>query len=559
MNKSTLLALVLFVRLCYGIVNINWSTQITGNCDGAYPLLLGRVHNLTMSMTLSGTTTADELILTYYKGYIAVQDDPSYPIPGPHIGGAAEPYASVSFYPIDGVIQETKYVTITMDLTNPDLDYPWWTSHYALENCPGVYWGVSSWYPYDQAQIGSEVYSNLFFYVLAPPTLPNVPTLDVWFADTEIQEGVQGNTSVTMTIHFYGRPCFPQSDPPRLISYWIDYPTWYDLVSVSGDGYLNDMSMTDTIIYEVPGGIVPFDVTFERQLTVSNSFYGSEFYATSYQAVTCMCHVVEWGFEEGDNCGTPFPVCPVHTVTGGVILDGNGSPPTTIANNYYCPHIVPASLIIPTATIISPSGSYLYGDRIQINVTVDDHGTPVTSVVAMVDGSYGLNLVYDPLGHQWVGTLTTLSTGQHTFVVTATNAAGYTSATSVFNVYVMFGSFLSPLDSNHEIFRVGRVLPVKFTILGVDGPVRCGVAHPSLTLNSILVTTKPMCYLENWTNWFFDLANHLFRGKDRHWFDHEHDRYSVYQFNVRLTQRGTNVIKITEPNMDTVTKIIIVR
>lgn len=135
----------------------------------------------------------------------------------------------------------------------------------------------------------------------------------------------------------------------------------------------------------------------------------------------------------------------------------------------------------PVVTINSPTGNFLYGMSIPVNVTVDDKGDEITAFSANVDGA-DVTLTINESG-DYTGTLTGLAPGKHTLTVSAANVGGTTEASSDFTVYVSFGSFLPPLAGSNKQMKSGSTLPVKFTILGAGGALNGSVVHPEVLVD----------------------------------------------------------------------------
>jgi len=158
----------------------------------------------------------------------------------------------------------------------------------------------------------------------------------------------------------------------------------------------------------------------------------------------------------------------------------------------------------PVVTINSPeNGSdYLYGTAITFSVSVDQ---PVDAVLATLDGA-SFTLDFDSETGNWIGpSLTTLAPGSHIFKALATNSAGLSGdATSSFKVHVNFGQWLPPIFGSNKQMKAGSTLPVKFTIVGVNGPVDDSVAKPHVFLGikdmgqatSLLDTTTGLPYFQ---------------------------------------------------------------
>ncbi|MFH1595718.1 MAG: hypothetical protein ABIG94_05020, partial [Pseudomonadota bacterium] len=132
-------------------------------------------------------------------------------------------------------------------------------------------------------------------------------------------------------------------------------------------------------------------------------------------------------------------------------------------------------------------------------------------------------LDFDAESGNWIGSLTGLAPGSHTFTASATNSAGTGEATSTFSVVVNFGQWLPPIVTSNKQMKAGSTLPVKFTIVGANGPVDDSVAQPVVTLNGVSKNAKS----------FLDPTTALL----------------YFQADFKLPAAGTHTVSVTEPNM----------
>jgi hypothetical protein len=186
----------------------------------------------------------------------------------------------------------------------------------------------------------------------------------------------------------------------------------------------------------------------------------------------------------------------------------------------------------PNVTINSPANgsSYLYGAAIPVSVTVDP---AVDAVLADLDG-VSTTLDFDAESGNWTGSLTGLSPGSHTFTASATNSAGTGTATSTFSVVVNFGQWLPPIVTSNKQMKAGSTLPVKFTIVGANGPVDDSVAKPEVTLNGVS---------KGFAKSFLDSTTGL----------------PYFQLDIKLPAAGSYQVGVKEANMTSVSMGIITK
>jgi hypothetical protein len=146
----------------------------------------------------------------------------------------------------------------------------------------------------------------------------------------------------------------------------------------------------------------------------------------------------------------------------------------------------------PMVTINIPgeNSEFLYDSDIPVSVAVESKGEALTGeVIAFLDDNTDnrFSLDFDAKENVWAVDLSGVPPGHHTFTVSATNASGTGTATDSFAIYVNFGQWLPPLAGPNMKLKQGSILPIRFTIIGANGPLDDSDIKPEVLLDDKVV------------------------------------------------------------------------
>jgi len=132
----------------------------------------------------------------------------------------------------------------------------------------------------------------------------------------------------------------------------------------------------------------------------------------------------------------------------------------------------------PSVTINSPANTTYYYHGIKINATVTDT-SPITSVIAMIDGTRNVTLTYS--GGFYVNSVQTFALGTHHLRIFAFDSAGNVNSTST----VYFTVCVSLEDYPFPFINSGGALNMTVVVPSSSPHAPCGSAHTMDVMSAV--------------------------------------------------------------------------